>query len=112
MKEVIRWPSLPMRGISAISNGVWINGTARPHRTGFWCLHRQCLYSLQIFRFSNPADVVDRGLPSHLGVWPNRGVKDGERSTAFLHHSVRGQNKRVKGARPSFTSRFVAKTEG
>ena len=36
----------------------------------------------------------------------------GERSAAFRHISVCGQNRGVKGARPSFTSRFVAKTKG
>ena len=46
----------------------------------------------------------------HLSVCgQNRGVKG---AAAFLHLSVCGQNKGVKVARPSFTSRFVAKTEG
>ena len=55
----------------------------------------------------------DRGLPSHLGLWPKqRGERTtaclrGERSAAFLHLLVCGQNRGVEGARPSFTSRFV-----
>ena len=43
-----------------------------------------------------------------LGFWPK---PRGERSQAFLYLSVCGQNRGVKGPRPSFTSRFVAKTE-
>ena len=34
-----------------------------------------------------------------------------ETSAAFLHLRVCGQNRGVKGARPSFTFRIVAKTE-
>ena len=50
----------------------------------------------------------DRGLPSPLGLWPKQ---RGERAAAFLHLSVCGQNQKAKGPRPSFTSRFVAKTK-
>ena len=43
-----------------------------------------------------------------MGLWPE---PRSERSAAFLHLWVCGQNRRVKGARPSFTSGFVAQTE-
>ena len=51
------------------------------------------------------------GLSSLLGLWPN---PRGARSAAFLHLSVCGQNRGMKGPRPrpSFTTRLVAKTEG
>ena len=60
------------------------------------------------------------------GLWPKPGSErsaaflhlplglaktEDERSVALLHLSVCGPNRGVKGARPSFTSRFVAKTE-
>ena len=45
-----------------------------------------------------------RDLPSLLDLWPKQ---RGERTAAFLYLSVCGQNRGVKGARPSFTSQFV-----
>ena len=71
----------------------------------------------------------ERGLPSRLDLWPNprRGEKTvrpsltswletntrrSERSAPFLDLLDCGENKGVKGPRPSFTSRFVAKTQG
>ena len=50
----------------------------------------------------------ERVLPSPLGSWPK---PKGESTAAFLL-SICGQNRRVKGAQPSFTSRFVAKPRG
>ena len=49
----------------------------------------------------------ERGLPSPPGLWAK---PRSERSAAFLHLSVCGENRGVKGAWPSFTSRFVGKT--
>ena len=61
-----------------------------------------------MFRFmTKTEECKERGFPSPLG-WPK---PRSERSAAFLHLSVCGQNGGVKGAWPSFTSRFVAKTE-
>ena len=50
-----------------------------------------------------------KGPRSPPGLWPKA---RGEKTAAFLHLSVCGQNQGVKRPRPSFTSRFVAKTAG